>query len=160
MRYTFFSLFIFCAVIVKAQEYDFFFVAHNQSDMSVYSATKDKKELKKAYKQTPYWKKYKVLKVCGWSAFGLGIGGAATTLLVALGSYPNGNSNKDLDLKPVLYTSIGLAFSSIPLFILSQKNRMKAERAVELSLNTSHICMSLPNGRQQVNPALGLCIKF
>lgn len=159
MRNAFIFLLLFCAVFVKAQEYDLSLMNHTQANMSVYFAVKDNTKLQEAYKQTPYWKRYKVLKGCAWGALGLGICGTGVTgfIMVVHGSYSGSESSLYTAL---LITSLGVTASSIPLFIFANKNKIKAKRTVELSLNASHIYMSLPNGRQQVEPALGLCINF
>ncbi len=115
------------------------------------------------YKQTAYWKKHKRLKVYAFSALGLGIGGTLVGWVGSVGNNAYTNSNWREDGKVwnyVFAAGLCLTVSSIPLFIISHKNKKKAKNSIEFSLNSSTIHVTLPNGMGQTQPALGVCINF
>ena len=114
------------------------------------------------YKQTVYWRKHKRLKRCAFSALGLGICGTFIGCVGVLysNSYTTSNWNDGKAWDVVLGTGIGLTVSSIPLFIISHKNKKKAKEAVTFSLRSSNIYLTEPNGVKKAQSAVGVCINF
>lgn len=118
---------------------------------------------KTAYKQTLYWEKHRKLKKYAFSALGLGVCGTIIGWIGEAGNNAHTNSNWKEDGKAwdvVLGIGIGLTISSIPLFVVSHKNKRKAKETVEFSLRNSSIHLDLPNGRRQPRQAVGVCINF
>lgn len=112
-----------------------------------------------SYRQTPEWKRHKVLKACGWSTLGLG-----TTMMI-VGFCGDVISNWDEpDYNPGFkimgYIGVGVTASSIPLFVFSYKNKKKAKQARSLSLNYSNIATPGTNGTMKNQPALAINIHF
>lgn len=68
------------------------------------------------------------------------------------------NDGKAWDV--VLGIGLGLTVSSIPLFVLSHKNKKKAKESVEFSLKSSNIDLAMPNGMKQTQHAVGVCMNF
>lgn len=117
----------------------------------------------KGYEQTIYWKKYKKLKIYAFTTVGLGLCGTIVGLIGAVGNNAYTNSNWKDDGRAwdaVLGISIGLTISSIPLFVISHKNKKKAKESVEFSLRGSNVYLDLPNGMKQTRHAVGVCVNF
>lgn len=117
----------------------------------------------KGYEQTIYWKKHRKFKKYAFSTLGLGVCGTIVGWIGEVGNNAHTNSNWKNDGKAwdvVLGIGIGLTVSSIPLFVISHKNKKKAKESVEFSLKSSNIHLALPNGMKQTRHAVGVCINF
>lgn len=112
-----------------------------------------------AYKQTVYWKRYKVLKATGWTAFSLGF---ATTLVgVFGGAIEETLSGKEPAVWDALgYTGLGLVVASVPMLTFGYKNKQKAKKEVAFSLAASQLSVDLPSGGKQCRPAVGISVNF
>ena len=119
----------------------------------------EKIDMQKRYKQTVYWKKHKRFKRYAFSALGVGICSTYVGWVWMVGNaYTNNDGSKAC--VAIWGTGIGLTLSSIPLFVISHKNKRKAKKSVDFSLNSSPIQLELPNGRKQTQYAVGACINF
>ncbi|WP_291530250.1 hypothetical protein [Bacteroides sp. UBA939] len=164
MRYIFFFLFLFCiTTLVNAENNDSCSTSRPSINIPMYFEMGDKMKLQESYKQSVYWKKYKRLKGCAFGALGLGVGGMFVGWVgVAKTPYIDIDQRKDAGKvwAIVFCSGLCLTVSSIPLFIISHKNKKKAKNSIGFSLNSSTIHVTLPNGMGQTQPALGVCINF
>lgn len=115
------------------------------------------------YKQSVYWKKHKKLRKYAFSVLGIGVCGTISGWIGELSNTAYTNSNWKEDGKAwdvVLGVGIGLTISSIPLFVISHKNKKKAKETVEFSLSNSYIHIALPNGMKQTKNGIGIRINF
>lgn len=115
------------------------------------------------YKQSVYWKEHKKLRKYAFSVLGIGVCGTIAGWIGEIGNTAHTNSNWKEDGKAwdvVLGVGIGLTVSSIPLFVISHKNKKKAKESVEFSLKKANIHLDLPNGMKQKQHAVGVCINF
>jgi len=129
----------------------------------VYVIVKDKPRAKDySYKQTKYWKRHNVYKACAWSSLGLGI--AATGAGVFIGAVNGLTSNHkgaDNASNALVIGGLGMSAVSVPMFILSYKNKYKAkESLLNVSLNAASIKAVSPSGQPYTQPALGLSVNF
>lgn len=115
------------------------------------------------YKQSVYWEKHKKLRKYAFSVLGIGVCGIIAGWIGELSNTAYTNSNWKEDGKAwdvVLGVGIGLTVSSIPLFVISHKNKKKAKETVEFSLSNSYIHIALPNGMKQTKNGIGIRINF
>lgn len=115
------------------------------------------------YKQSVYWKKHKKLRKYAFSVLGIGVCGTIAGWIGELSNTAYTNSNWKEDGKAwdvVLGVGIGLTVSSIPLFVISHKNKKKAKETVEFSLSNSYIHIALPNGMKQTKNGVGIRMNF
>ena len=157
MRYVLFFLLLHCAVLTSsAKEY--------KSDSLVYSSINRKEmKLQQKYEQTANWERFKKLKRYAFGTLGLGVCGTVVGWIGEISNTAYTNSNWKNDGKAwdiILGVGIGLTISSIPLFVVSHKNKRKAKEAFELSLKGSNVSSMFPNGMEKMQPALGVCISF
>jgi len=120
-------------------------------------------KLQQKYEQTAYWEKYKKLKRYAFGTLGLGVCGTVVGWIGEISNTAYTNSNWKDDGKAwdiILGVGIGLTISSIPLFVVSHKNKRKAKETFELSLKGSNVSSMLPNGIEKMQPALSVCISF
>lgn len=163
MRYIIFSCFLLCSILVNAKEYG---SCHINDPLRInipYLEVKDGTSLQNGYEQTIYWKKYKRLKIYAFSTLGVGVCGIIIGWIGEAGNNAYTNSNWKDDGKAwdaVLGIGLGLTVSSIPLFIISHKNKKKAKSSMEFSLNRSMIRERAANGTVIAQPALGFCLNF
>lgn len=130
---------------------------------SIYCEMGNGMNQEKAYKQTIYWKKHKKLKRYALGVLGLGICGTIAGWIGEAGNSAYTNSGWKDDGKAwdaVLGIGLGLTVSSIPLFIISHKNKIKAKNAIEISLNGSMIHERAANGAVVIQPAVAFCVNF
>ena len=93
----------------------------------------------------------------------MGVCGTIVGWIGEVGNNVYTNSNWKNDGKAwdvVLGIGLGLTVSSIPLFVLSHKNKKKAKESVEFSLKSSNIDLAMPNGMKQTQHAVGVCMNF
>lgn len=162
MRYIYTLLFLICTLLANAQGYESYSVTCLSSPLPIYKEV-EKINTQKGYEQTIYWKKHKKLKKYAFSTLGLGICGTIVGWIGEVGNTAYTNSNWKNDGKAwdvVLGIGIGLTVSSIPLFVISHKNKKKAKESVEFSLKSSNVHLDLPNGMKQTQHAVGVCINF
>lgn len=112
-----------------------------------------------SFRQTPEWKRHKVLKACGWSTLGVG------SAMMIVGFCGDVISNWEgpehhSGFKIAGYVGVGVTASSIPLFVFSHKNKKKAKQTGSLSLNYSNIVTPRTNGARKNQPALAVNIYF
>lgn len=160
IRYIF--LFLICTIFANAQESESSSVTCLSTPFSIYKE-REQMNLQKGYEQTVYWKRHKRLKKYAFSTLGLGICGTIVGWIGEVGNNAYTNSNWKNDGKAwdvVLGIGMGLTVSSIPLFVLSHKNKKRAKEVVEFSLKSSNIQMALPNGMRQTQHAVGVCMNF
>lgn len=151
-----------CTLLANAQGYESYSVTCLSTPLPIYKEM-EKVNPQKEYKQTVYWKRHKKLKTYAFSTLGLGICGTFIGWIGAIGNNAYTNSDWKEDKKvweAVFGIGLGLTISSIPLFVISHKNKKKAKETVELSLNSSNIDLVLPNGMKQTQYAVGVCINF
>ena len=118
---------------------------------------------KNAYKQSAYWRKYKRLKISGWSMFSIGTAAIITGVLgesIDEGTNSNWSPNNGRAWKGVIYSGVAIAASSVPLLTFAYTNRHKAKKRAAFSLTTSNLLVDLPTGRKQTQPTLGININF
>ena len=134
---------------------------YDNTNMTVNEANLQKEKLCFDYKQTPEWKKYKILKATGWTAVGVGgamlIGGFIGDYL---DNYGRGGKDPKLRYRIVFYMGAGVAVASVPLLTFAYINRHKAKKATAFSLTVSNLLVDLPNGRTQSRPTLGISVNF
>lgn len=115
---------------------------------------------KPAYKQTVYWKRYKALKITGWSSLAVGIPAIGIGFL---GGYVDDSPSKWSDVKPgwkaLFYSGIGLTVISFPLLATASVCKRKA---YNVSLGADCIVTPVMVGgeRKEVQPALALRLHF
>lgn len=151
-----------CALLANAKEYKSDSVRGSSSSLPMYKEL-EKINPQKGYEQTIYWKKYKKLKKYAFTTLGLGLCGSIVGWIGSVGNNAYTNSNWKDDGRAwdaVLVIGIGLTISSIPLFVISHKNKKKAKESVEFSLRGSNVYLDLPNGMKQTRHAVGVCVKF
>lgn len=162
MRYIYTLIFLICALLANAKEYKSYSVRCLSSSLPMYKEV-EKINTHKGYEQTIYWKKYKKLKIYAFTTVGLGLCGTIVGLIGDVGNNADTNINWKDDGKAwdvVLGIGIGLTVSSIPLFVISHKNKKKAKESVEFSLRGSNVYLDLPNGMKQTRHAVGVCVNF
>ncbi len=163
MRYLLFIIILSLSSIVKASEIQFLPVGIEFANEIRASSvvTLDKKELKKLYKQTKYWKRYRTLKTCSFVALGVGVVGTSTCLLWVIGEGFSSNSDDYGGLRnAALATSFVIGASSIPLMVIAYINRHYAVQQVKLSLQPTSFNIDMPNGKRISQPGIGLCLNF
>ena len=162
MRYIYTLIFLICALLANAKEYKSYSVRCLSSSLPMYKEV-EKINSHKGYEQTIYWKKYKKLKIYAFTTVGLGLCGTIVGLIGDVGNNADTNSNWKDDGRAwdaVLGIGIGLTISSIPLFVISHKNKKKAKESVAFSLRGSNVYLDLPNGMKQTRHAVGVCVNF
>jgi|GEM_PF-6020755 len=111
------------------------------------------------YKDTPEWKKFKVMRAVGWSAFGVGTATAMFGgLLQALISINQG----DFIGPPLACVIAGgsLMVASVPILAVGYHNKRKAKKmALEFGLSTIHNPHNLSYNNKGT-PGLGFTLKF
>ena len=162
MRYIVFFLLLICTISAKAQRYES--CSTTCSSTSSFMG-KDMIEMNQQewYKQSVYWEKHKKLRKYAFSVLGIGVCGTIAGWIGELSNTAYTNSNWKEDGKAwdvVLGVGIGLTVSSIPLFVISHKNKKKAKETVEFSLSNSYIHIALPNGMKQTKNGIGIRINF
>ena len=162
MRYIVFFLLLIFTISAKAQRYES--CSTTCSSTSSFMG-KDMIEMnqKEWYKQSVYWKKHKKLRKYAFSVLGIGVCGTIAGWIGELSNTAYTNSNWKEDGKAwdvVLGVGIGLTVSSIPLFVISHKNKKKAKETVEFSLSNSYIHIALPNGMKQTKNGVGIRMNF
>lgn len=163
MRYIFFLLFLFCTGLANAKGWESDSTDYSLASFPIYREMGEQIKQQKGYEQTVYWKRHKRLKRYAYSALGLGVCGTAVGWIGSVGNNAHTNSNWKEDGKvwdAVLCVGLGLTISSIPLFVISHKNKRKAKETVEFSLKSSSIHLTLPDGTGQTQQALGVCVTF
>ena len=111
------------------------------------------------YRQTPEWKRYKTLKICGWTALGVSMPMVMVGFLGDLdNAYGDGKPNAIFDI--LVCTGVGLGVASIPLLTFAYINRHKAKKKAALSLTASHVGTIGTDSGRQSSPALGISISF
>ena len=162
MRYIYTLLFLFCTLFVDAQGYESYSTTCFSSPSPLYKGM-EQGNTPQGYKQTIYWKKHKKLKRYAYSTLGLCICSTIVGWIGEIGNHADTNSNWKEDGKAwdiVLAAGIGLTISSIPLFVVSHKNKKKAKESMNVSLKSSTIYLDLPHGMKQTQHAVGICINF
>ncbi len=155
-------MFLICALLASAKDYESYSETCLSSSLSMYKDV-TKINSQKGYEKTIYWKRHKKLKTYAFTTLGLGLCGTIIGFIGDVGNNAYTNSNWKNDGKAwdvVLGVSIGLTVSSIPLFVISHKNKKKAKESVEFSLRGSTVYLDLPNGMKQTRHAVGVCVNF
>lgn len=104
------------------------------------------------------WRKHRQFRIGAYTALGIGLAGMATGLIG--GAFDNPLYKNTRPWKAVFYTGASATAASIPLFVFANINKKRAKQAIEFSLSSSSIQMTLPNGMIQTQPALVFCINF
>ena len=156
MRYIVFFLLLICTISAKAQRYES--CSTTCSSTSSFMG-KDMIEMNQQewYKQSVYWKKHKKLRKYAFSVLGIGFCGTIAGWIGELSNTAHTNSNWKEDGKAwdvVLGVGIGLTVSSIPLFVISHRNKKKTKETVEFSLSNSY------NGMKQTENSVVIRINF
>lgn len=159
MRYIFIAIILFISAFEsKAQE-----TVDSSLVVTTTCMTSDKAHLKKLYKQTPQWKKYKTLKAIGWSMFGVGVAGAVGCSYGNIfDAFTNVNYSKGNERTWSVLTGVGvgLVVCSIPVLTFAYANKSAAKKSVKLSPACSSIIADTPAGNKEFVPALGVCLDF
>lgn len=111
-----------------------------------------------AYKATPEWRKFKVMRAVGWSALGVGLGTAAFGGLVAAFSAFEGGDFTGIPLA-IVATGGSLAVASVPILIVGYGYKKKAKRKV-LNMNVMSMTMPRAVGAPYSAPGLGFSLTF
>lgn len=165
------NIVIFSGLGVTAASVPFFLSAnsarkHVTSPQStpVYVIMKDKpKKIKDdSYKRTTYWRRHNVYKACGWTSLGLGIAATGAGAVIGIvNGFTDNHKSSDNASNALVIGGLGLTAASVPMFILSYKNKYKAKEAVlNVSLNATSVQTVSPFGQTCAQPALGLCLSF
>lgn len=104
------------------------------------------------------WKKHKQFRIGAYTALGIGLAGMATGLMG--GAFDEPFTKNTRPWKAVFYAGASATAASIPLFVFANINKKRAKQAIEFSLSSSNLQMTLPNGMIQTQPALGFCFNF
>lgn len=157
--------YLFIALIMFASSFEAKALEKTDSSLVTTSACSnpDKASLKKLYKQTVYWKRYRIYKATGWSMLGVGLAGAVgCTFGAIIDGYTNANykASNERTWSILIGTGLGLAVCSIPVLTLAYKNKANAKKSVRLSTGCSSICVEMPTGDREVVPSLGVCLNF
>lgn len=155
-------LFLICTLLAKAQGHESYSVTCLSTALPIYQE-QGKINTQKEFEQTVYWEKHMKLKKYAFGTLGLGVCGTIVGWIGEVGNNAYTNSNWKNDGKAwdvVLGIGLGLTVSSIPLFVLSHKNKKKAKESVEFSLKSSNIDLAMPNGMKQTQHAVGVCMNF
>ncbi len=124
----------------------------------------DKAAMKKLYKQTKYWGRYKTLRAIGWSMFGVGTLGTAFCVVggaIDLYFCHHEDYDREKRMWNTLICSGGVIMAgSIPVIVLAYKNRAKAKRSVRLAPACSCISVDMPTGHSEIVPAVGINVTF
>ena len=83
------------------------------------------------YRQTPEWKRYKTLKICGWTALGVSMPMMTGAIF---GSSFGGD---DFIFRALWYTGVGMTIAGIPTLTFAYLNRHDAKREASFS-STGH----------------------
>ncbi|WP_158712896.1 hypothetical protein [Parabacteroides pacaensis] len=159
MRLNIIFVFLFLlAASIHGQSPSFIYA---NTSMTVNEANIRKEKLSFDYKQTPEWKRYKILKATGWTAVGVGgamlIGGFIGDII---DNYERSGNDTKLRYRIVWRMGAGVAAASVPLLTFAYINRHKAKKATAFSLTISDLSVDLPNGVAQSRPTLGISVKF
>ena len=155
-------LFLICTLLAKAQGHESYSVTCLSTALPIYQE-RGKINTQKEFEQTIYWKKHMKLKKYAFGTLGLGVCGTIVGWIGEVGNNAHTNSNWKNDGKAwdvVLGIGLGLTVSSIPLFVLSHKNKKKAKESVEFSLKSSNIDLAMPNGMKHTQHVVGDCMNF
>ena len=107
------------------------------------------------YKQTSEWNRFKLYRGLGIAAIGVGTISTFYSLLF-IGSSTAGGNNADALSVGMISVSGAILLSSIPLFILANKNKKKA-----LQMNVGVSALTIPEGNTlHTTPGLALAITF
>ena len=160
LRMIVFFLLLMCVISTKAQRYE-----SSTCPSTSFFMSKEMTEINQQewYKQSVYWKKHKRQRKYAFSVLGLGVCGTIAGWIGESSNTAYTNSNWKEDGKAwdvVLGVGIGLTVSSIPLFVVSRKNKKKAKKIVEFSLSNSYIHLTLPNGMKQTQNGVGITLNF
>jgi len=117
------------------------------------------REVKPAYKDSLYWKRYKAQRALGWTSLGLGI---STVGIGFFGGYIDDLPSRWSDVKPgwktLFYSGICLTAVSIPLFVFSHRNKREVR-----SFSMGADCITTPaitGGSRNSQPALAFRFCF
>ena len=108
------------------------------------------------YKKTKEWKKYKVLRACGWSSLAVGIPitlGGGVLAAFADSQYGNGGGAG----VPFIVAGGVITLASVPLLISAYHYRSKAKN---LGLGISAIATPCYQSSMWYNPALSVSFSF
>ena len=153
MRFILFFMISFCFIYIKAENPVQLPINKISLTHTRYVTTNSNN-----MKYEKYWRKYKILKATGWTAFSLG---AAGTIVCVIGKNTDKLLNWSHDNNKGWNAGIGISAcvlaSSVPMLFFAYKNKRKAKN---LSFTASSLSVDLPNGNRQTQPALGLCLNF
>jgi hypothetical protein len=126
-------------------------------------ASQDMTSRQKPYKQTKYWRRYKVSRAVGWSMFGVGVAGwigcAYGNVFDYFTNAHYGDSNKKT-WNALSATGLGLTVCSIPVLVYAYTNRSKAKKSVRVYPVCTNIKTDIPSGGNETVPAVGVCLNF
>lgn len=107
------------------------------------------------YKQTDEWKKYKLLRAIGWTAFGIGVPALLLPPVgVIISGFSGGASSYNWTL---MIPGAVLTLASIPILINANRYRDKAK---SMSFTLTSINAPRVDNRMAFSPAVGFSMKF
>lgn len=113
-----------------------------------------------AYKNTPEWGKYKVLRTVGWATFGVGI--AATTTGVLLLFTSNSDLRSDAmstASRAAMISGAAITVASVPILCVAYHNRNKAKK-IGLGLGVTQLSAPTFGQNCSYTPAMNFTITF
>lgn len=113
---------------------------------------------KQYYKDTKYWKRHNKYKTLGWTFLGVGVAALAASYIVYTSDGDNVSEDESYmqALGSVALVSVGgaLTIASIPMFVLSHKNKCKAKK-----FDVGVTMMAEPEGLAK-KPGVSLALTF
>lgn len=107
------------------------------------------------YKQTDKWRKYKLLRAIGWTAFGIGVPALLLPPVgVIISGFSGGASSYNWTL---MIPGAVLTLASIPILINANRYRDKAK---SMSFTLTSINVPKIDNRLAFSPAVGFSVRF
>lgn len=104
------------------------------------------------------WRKHRQFRIGACTALGIGLAGMATGLMG--GAFDDPLYKKHPAMESCILYRCKCNSYQYSAFRFANINKKRAKQAIEFSLSSSNIQMTLPNGMIQTQPALGFALIF
>ena len=148
MKSLFILFFLLCGFGAHAHGVDSTFAVPAPQTLYAPLTAESLNSLTTDYKQTKYWRKRRRLLIGGGVCVGAGVVGAAIgAMAIALGDYLGGGGDDNAAFATAIFTpASALVAGGVTMFVFAHRNKLRAKRAVGLSLNVSPMEVRRPDG--------------